>query len=145
MFTPQQYRSKADEYTELAKTANNDHDLLRLRKLERSFVQMADNEQWLADNHDKMVHAAAPRNKSDATLAAEEEYVLRCLGAALIMQWNTLPTKLRRELFDGAGSMGKILDVGVLRAQIARFLHKHKDDDGAVGVDLADMKTVSDQ
>ncbi len=60
MFTPQQYRSKADEYTELAKTANNDRDLHRLRNLERSFVQMADNEQWLADNHDKMVHAGAP-------------------------------------------------------------------------------------
>ncbi len=77
-------------------------------------------------------------------MAAEEEHVLRCLGAALIMQWNTLPTNLQRELFDGAGSMGKIMDVGALRAQIARFLHKHKDDE-AVSVDAADMKTVSDQ
>jgi hypothetical protein len=44
------------------------------------------------------------------------------------MQWNTIPAKLQRELFDTAGSMGDILQTGVLRGQIARFLHKHKDD-----------------
>jgi hypothetical protein len=45
------------------------------------------------------------------------------------MQWNTLPTKLRRELFDNAGSMGELLETGTLRGQIARFLHKHKNDE----------------
>jgi hypothetical protein len=49
--------------------------------------------------------------------------------AALIMQWNTFPTKLRRELFDNAGSMGELLETGALRGQIARFLHKHKNDE----------------
>ena len=63
------------------------------------------------------------------TLVAEEERVLRCLGAAVIMQWNTLPAKLQRELFDTAGSMGDLLDTAALRGQIARFLHKHKDDE----------------
>jgi len=66
---------------------------------------------------------------SRASLAAEEERVLRCLGAAVIMQWNTVPAKLQRELFDTAGSMGELLDTAELRGQIARFLHKHKDDD----------------
>jgi hypothetical protein len=60
MFTSRQYRSKANECTELAKTAINDDGLRRLRKLERSFSEMADNEQWLDNNHDKMVHAGAP-------------------------------------------------------------------------------------
>ena len=46
-----------------------------------------------------------------------------------MMQWNTLPAKLQRELFDTAGSMGDLLDTAALRGQIARFLHKHKDDE----------------
>jgi hypothetical protein len=45
------------------------------------------------------------------------------------MQWNTLPTKLQRELFDNAGTMGELLNTSALRGQIARFLHKHKNDD----------------
>jgi hypothetical protein len=40
------------------------------------------------------------------------------------MQWNTIPTKLQRELFDTAGSMGDVFKSVELRGQIARFLHK---------------------
>jgi hypothetical protein len=61
------------------------------------------------------------------SLAEQEEHVLRCLGAALIMQWNTLPRKLQRELFDNASSMGDMEVTEELRSRIARFLHKHKD------------------
>jgi hypothetical protein len=50
------------------------------------------------------------RAASEATLAADEEHILRCLGAALIMRWNTLQTELQRELFDDAGSMGALLE-----------------------------------
>jgi hypothetical protein len=78
------------------------------------------------------IHAAIDTplavKEEDATLAVEEEHVLRCLGASVIMQWNTIPTKLQRELFDTAGSMGELLATAELRGQIARFLHKHKDD-----------------
>ena len=63
---------------------------------------------------------------------------MRCLGAALIMQWNTLPTKLQRELFDNAGSMGELLKTAALRGQIARFLHKHKNDEDSRAVRLID-------
>jgi hypothetical protein len=45
------------------------------------------------------------------------------------MQWNIIPKKLQRELFDNAGSMGDLLKTATLRGQIARFLHKHKDDE----------------
>jgi len=62
-----------------------------------------------------------------AALAIEQEYVLRCLGAALPMKWKTLPTTLQREVFAAAGSAGKWLETAALRGQIARFLHKHKD------------------
>jgi hypothetical protein len=105
-----------------------------------SFSSLADNEAWLADNSDKMVQARdelpyqaqgnGPGKKALDTgaFAAEEERVLRCLGAAVITQWNTIPAKLQRELFDTAGSMGELLNTAELRGQIARFLHKHKDD-----------------
>src|SRR5581483_7312918 len=100
---------------------------------EQSFTVLADNEQWLADNHDKTVRSTEFGQMNGAALAQEEEQILRCLGAALILQWNTLPQKLRRELFDNAGAMGELLDTAELRGRIARFLHKHKNDDGAIG------------
>ena len=70
--------------------------------------------------HDRTDPSAQPSQK---------ELILRCIGAALIMQWNTLPAKLQRELFDNAGSMGELLNTSALRGQIARFLHKHKNDE----------------
>jgi len=130
MFTPEQYREKAAAYSELAKQANAPNEVREFRKREQSLTMLADNEQWLADNHDnlainldKLVPFPEPSETSEATLA-EEEHILRCLGAALIMQWNTLPTKLQRELFDNAGSMGGLLDSNTLRGQIVRFLRK---------------------
>ncbi len=132
MFKPEQYRTKAAEYSELARTTSAPNDMRELQQRERSFTALADNEQWLSDNYDKTVHATEHQKPGAAALAANEEHILRCLGAALIMQWNTLPTKLRRELFDNAGSMGELLDTAALRGQIARFLHKHKDDEDEV-------------
>jgi hypothetical protein len=132
MFTPQQYRAKASEYTDLVKTAGNPAEILEFQKLEQSFTALADNEQWLADNHGKFIDASSKIDFTGAGIvAAEEEHVLRCLGAALIMQWNTLPRKLQRELFDNASSMGELLDTATLRGQVARFLHKHKQGENA--------------
>lgn len=128
MFTPQQYRAKAAEYTDLVMTASNPAEAHEFQALEQSFNVLADNEQWLADNHGKILHASSNNaSAGDETLPAEEEHVLRCLGAALIMQWNTLPRKLQRELFDNASSMGDLLDTATLRGQVARFLHKYKE------------------
>ena len=128
MFTPEQYRAKAREYADWAKATISPKEAHEYLMLEQSFTTLADNEQWLADNHDKTVHAKTHDIPAGALdLAAQEEHVLRCLGAALIMQWNTLPQKLQRELFDNASSMGNLLDTVTLRGQIARFLHRHKD------------------
>jgi transcriptional regulator of aromatic amino acid metabolism len=126
MFKSQQYRAKATEFGELVKTSTSLEESREFQKLERRFASLADDEQVLAYDHKSAVHAS---NQSRcAALAVEEEYVLRCLGAALIMQWNNLPTTLQREVFDAAGSAGKLLETAALRGQIARFLHKHKDD-----------------
>jgi hypothetical protein len=73
------------------------------------------------------------QDETNRTTLAAEDQVLRCLGAALIMQWNTLPAKLQRELFDNAGDMGELLDTSGLRGQIALFLHTHKKDESNAG------------
>ena len=55
-----------------------------------------------------------------------ERRVLECLGAALVSEWNGLPTEVQRRLFEHAAS-GAPGDAARLRSQIARFLHGHKD------------------
>jgi len=61
-------------------------------------------------------------------LGQEEQYVLRRLGGAVLMQWNELPTNIQRELFERAASLSKEDQTVALREQLARFLHDHKDD-----------------
>jgi hypothetical protein len=129
VFTPEQHRAEVANYTESAKQGNAPNEMHKFLRHEQSLTMLADNEQWLADNHDnlannldRLVPVPEPRVASEATLGADEEHILRCLGAALITRWNTLQTELQRELFDDAGSMGALLD---MRAQIARFLRKH--------------------
>jgi hypothetical protein len=58
-----------------------------------------------------------------------ERRVLECLGAALVSEWSDLPTDVQRRLFEHAAS-GKAHDAAVLKTQIARFLHSHKDPSG---------------
>ena len=74
----------------------------------------------------------APQEDRDnlTSLTKEEE---QCLGAAVIMQWNDLPTDVQHELFTHAISMGKTHHTAELKGQIARFLHKHKGDDREPG------------
>ena len=79
------------------------------------------------------VFAVCSTQQDGTNRTAAEDQVLRCLGAALIMQWNTLPAELQRELFNNAGDMGELLDTSALRGQIARFLRAHKNDEGNGG------------
>ncbi|MGZ9111049.1 MAG: hypothetical protein ACXW3X_08220 [Rhodoplanes sp.] len=66
-------------------------------------------------------------NKTDQLLA-EEEQIVECLGAAVIMRWGTLPTKIQRELFKRARSLVDLTEMPQLKRQIACFLHSRKDD-----------------
>ena len=144
MVTSQQLRTRAAEFGDLIKTADHPDAVREARRQQRTFTELADNEDWLANNRDKTVRRTDKDEDADPvpvppakgggdgpTLAEDEEQVLRCLGAAVIMQWNTLPTKLQKELFDGASSVGDLLQTGAVKGQIARFLHNHKDDDAA--------------
>lgn len=138
MFTAKQFRAKAAESAELLKHTDAPSEIRKLEQAKKSFAALAENEDWLATNFDKIIHSQSiPQQDCDAgkpvahaATAETEVRILRCLGAAVIMQWNTIPTKLQRELFDTAGSVGDVLKSSELRAQIARFLHKQKDEMG---------------
>jgi len=136
MFTTEQYRAKSDEHGALSKGSSDPSQIRKHQDSSDSFSSLADNEKWLADNFNKMLQppdeGSDQKPLSPIALAAEEEHILRCLGAAVIMHWSTIPTKLQREVFDTAGSMGELLVTAELRRQIARFLHKHKDDESNV-------------
>jgi hypothetical protein len=130
MFNSHQYRAKATECGELVKSSTSAEESSKFQDLENRFVSLADNERGLADAYNDAVHIAEQDRSRGVALADEELHVLRCLGVAVIMEWNTLPTLLQREIFDTAGSVGKLLETAALRGQIARFLHKHKNEAG---------------
>jgi hypothetical protein len=125
MFTAKQYRAKAAEYTELLKAA----ETREFRRLEQSYLTLADNEEWMADNRDK-IHSPGADDiwYGDAILAQQGKHTLGCRGADVATQSTAIPKKIQ-QLFDDAGSMGGLLQTATLRGQIARFLHKHKVDD----------------
>ena len=131
MFTAEQFRTKVAESAEKIKNTDVPSEIRKIERSMGSYSLLAQNEDWLADNFDKMIRSQVVLSEDDALgeLAKVEEHVLRCLGAAVIMQWNTIPTKLQRELFDTAGSLGDVLQTVTLRGQIARFLHRHKDEE----------------
>ncbi len=136
MFTAEQFRAKAAESAESAKNTDIPGEIRKFQASTESFRLLAKNEDWLADNFDKMIQSRDVLSQDEVVgerldrrpVAEVEEHVLRCLGAAVIMQWNTIPTKLRRELFDTAGSLGALPQTAALRGQIARFLHNHGDE-----------------
>ena len=139
MFTAEQFRAKATESAESIRNTDVPSEMRKFQRSMESFSLLAQNEDWLADNYDKMIRSqdvlsmdeavGKPLDSLDSKAVAEiEEHILRCLGAAVIMQWNTIPARLQRELFDTAGSVGDVLQTGTLRGQIARFLHDNKDE-----------------
>jgi hypothetical protein len=125
MFTPNQYRARADEYSELIQGTDKPDEIREFHRLKRNFTELADN----AENSNQRVH-----RKDAPTLTEEEGHILRCLGASVIMRWNTLPTKLQKELFDNASSVGELLQTGAFKQQMARLLHKHKNDEAGLKV-----------
>ena len=130
MFTSERFRAKAAEYAERVKGSTVANETREFQALEQRFTALADNEQWLANNYDKTLHSPNGQPPDDLAIADDEDLMLRCLGAAVVMQWSTLPTKLQRELFDNATAVGELSETAARRGMIARFLHKQN---GAAG------------
>jgi hypothetical protein len=66
MFTPSQYREKAVEYGKRMKIANGPSERREFQALEQSFTVLADNAQWLVDNHHKTVRRAELNQRGNA-------------------------------------------------------------------------------
>ena len=136
MFKAEHFGRNLAESAELIKNADAPSEIRKLEQSIKSFRHLAQNEDWLAGNFDKMIHSQDAPSKDEAeqkpldskTVAKTEEHILRCLGAAVMMHWSAIPTKLQRELFDTAGSLGDLPQTARLRGQVARFLHSHKDE-----------------
>jgi hypothetical protein len=129
MFTAKQYRAKAAEYTDLLKAPGLPAETSEIRKLEQSYLTLAENEEWMADNLEKTNNPDADDNwYDDILLPRQEKNALGRLGAADPMQSTEILTKIQ-QLYDDAGFKGGLLQTATLRGQIARFLHEHKVDD----------------
>jgi hypothetical protein len=129
MVTAKQCRAKAAEYTELLKAVHLPAETREIRRLEQSYLTLAENEEWMADNLERTNTPGADENwYGDAIRSKHGQHTLGCHGADVATQSSAIPTRVQ-QLFDDAGSMGGLLQTATLRGQIARFLHKHKVDD----------------
>ena len=133
MFTAEQYRAKAAQYDGLLGAAQSPAEIAEYRGLKQSYALHADNLDWLAANAGKTMSTEVrdpPRRKRrdrDAPYA-DQENILRCLGAAVMLNWNTIPTKLQRALFEAASSIQDSGQGAPHKDVLAQFLHDHKDD-----------------
>jgi len=78
MFTAKQYRAKAAEYTELLKAASLPAEIREFRGLERSYLTLAENEEWMADNLEKInrpgadeIGMATPSSRSKGRIRSD--------------------------------------------------------------------------
>jgi hypothetical protein len=121
MFTAKQYRAKAAEYTELLKATSLPAEIREFRKLEQSYLTLAENEEWMADNLEKINTPGADENwYGDAILAQGGKHTPECHGADVATQSTAIPTKIQ-QLFDDAGSMGGLLQTATLRDRSPAF------------------------
>ena len=128
MFTAEQYRAKAAEFraflTNIPRSPNETREFC---DLEQIYTTLAENEEWMAVHIDRTIQRRKNYDNRTA-LVEEEDQILKCLGAAVLMRWNTVPAKLQRELFDCASTIGDLQQTTALKGRIARYLHNHKND-----------------
>jgi len=96
MFTAEQYRAKATEYSKLARTANGPNELREFQALERSFAELANNAQWLTENRDKRTPCAeylpaARGRRMNHVPSALAHLSCAVLSAGLILAFSSNP------------------------------------------------------
>jgi hypothetical protein len=106
MCTAKQYRVKAAKFSELLKTASSPAEMCEFHNLEQSYVTLAENDEWMANNLDKTNSPRADDNLySDIILTRQEKNALGRLGAGYAAPFTEFPTKMQ-QLLDDAGSKG---------------------------------------
>jgi hypothetical protein len=129
MFAADQYRPGAIEYQKPLNSPAPPSNGQEFPNLRRAHKTPAAPEDLRPAGTEEMASRRRKYRDKHSDVAEEKDNILKCLGAALIMRWNTLPTKLQRELFDHADGIGDTYQAASLRGPIARFLHDHKDDE----------------
>jgi hypothetical protein len=100
----------------------------RPRRRAKADPQMAEGlARWEGEGGAPQASPRSDRGRAKA-LAAAERHVLERLGAAVVMEWNALPTAVRRAIFRHAWAAEASYDPVRLKARVARFLHDHKGD-----------------
>ena len=88
MFTTDQFRSKAADCAKQADETAVTSEIHDLRRREQSFLSLAQNEEWLADNLDKIIRsqdgqaAQYPGKKANGRTAPRQGHRLNTTGAA---------------------------------------------------------------
>jgi hypothetical protein len=129
MCTAKQYRVKAAEFTEFVRTARSPAETREFRNLEHSYITLAENDEWLADNLNITNGSGAAENLySDIILARQERNAPGRFGVGDATPFTGFSIKMQ-QLFDDAASKGGLVQTATLRGQFGRFLQKHKEDD----------------
>jgi len=100
--------------------------ILKVRAIVAKLFKQCDHLGDLLLAQDRQLATLWPLPYETGDLLDVERRVLECLGAALVSEWNGLPTDVQRRLFEHAAS-GASRDAAQLKSRIARFLHDHKD------------------
>lgn len=92
MFTSAQYRATAAKYAELIETAVSADEKREFQELQQSFLTLAANTQWTADNRSKILQAVAAgiRQRQVVNLTDQAEAIRSDVlhDAAAIAIWN---------------------------------------------------------
>src|SRR5881275_2836986 len=81
MFTAEQFRAKAAEFRALlTNMARSPNETREFRDLEQTYTTLAENEEWMAAHIDTTIQRR--KNYDNRTALAEEEQILKCLGAS---------------------------------------------------------------
>lgn len=94
----------------------------------RPDAQTATNlEEWEAEGGAPKATAVRTADSDPAALSEAEQQLLQRLGAALVSEWNQLPTPWQRTLYARAVGTEPPPDAAALKRDMARFLHDRKD------------------
>jgi hypothetical protein len=126
MFKSQLYRAKATECGELIKSSTNVEEGQKFQGLEDRFVSLADNERGLADAYNDAVHIAEQDRPRGTALDAEKSTF--CGVLEWRSSWNGTPYRPCNGRSSIPPDLWASCWTAALRGQIARFLHKHKNE-----------------
>jgi len=124
-----QYGSGAVKYQEFLNPPDPPSKAQEFPNLRRADTTLAGMEDLPPAGTEEMASRRRGDRDKHSHVAEEPDNILKFLGAALIMRWNTLPTKLQRELFEHADGIGDTYQAASLCEPIARFFQDHEDDE----------------